>query len=222
MKILFQGDSITDAFRKPEEINTAYQLGNGYAFLVSARLAFEYPGRDWAFWNRGVSGNRVEDLAERWERDALAFPADVVSVLVGVNNTIRMMNRGIGVGDEEFIQVYDRLLGSLRARNPEVKLVLLEPFLLEVGRVTPEWRAHLRPRQVGIQRLAVKYGAIFVPLQSLFDEALLRASAEFWSFDGIHPTAAGFELISRFWLSFSAEILQLKPLMSASEVLGRG
>ena len=32
MKILFQGDSITEAFRKPEEINSAFQLGNGYAF----------------------------------------------------------------------------------------------------------------------------------------------------------------------------------------------
>jgi len=76
MRILFQGDSITDAFRKPEEINPAFQLGNGYAFLVGARLAADHPDRPYEFLNRGVSGQRVQDLAARWQPDALDLRPD--------------------------------------------------------------------------------------------------------------------------------------------------
>ena len=75
MRILFQGDSITDAFRKPEEINPAFQLGNGFAFLVAAKLARQYPGR-FEFLNRGVSGDTVPRLTSRWQHDALDLKPD--------------------------------------------------------------------------------------------------------------------------------------------------
>jgi lysophospholipase L1-like esterase len=89
MKILFQGDSITDAFRKPEEINPAFQLGNGYAFLVAARLGARHPERHFEFINRGVSGHTVQDVEKRWQADCLDYHPDLLSLLIGVNNIIR-------------------------------------------------------------------------------------------------------------------------------------
>lgn len=36
---------------------------------------------------------------------------------------------------------------------------------------------------------------------SITDEACQRADASYWLWDGVHPTAAGHELIARQWLS---------------------
>ena len=44
--ILFQGDSITNAFRKPEELCNAYQLGSGYAMIVASQLLASRPKDD--------------------------------------------------------------------------------------------------------------------------------------------------------------------------------
>jgi lysophospholipase L1-like esterase len=111
MKILFQGDSITDAFRKPEEINPAYQLGNGYAFLVAADLGAQYPDRRFEFINRGVSGQAVQHLAERWQTDALDVQPDLLSLLVGVNNIIHKSNQ-LEISDAETLALYHKLLSS--------------------------------------------------------------------------------------------------------------
>jgi lysophospholipase L1-like esterase len=178
MKILFQGDSITDAFRKPEEINPAFQLGNGYAFLLGAL----YPDERFEFVNRGVSGNSIEHLAQRWQRDALDLRPDLLSLLIGVNNC------------------YRSLLESLRIRNPGIQFILLEPFLAEAGDVTIERKSRLRAIQQGIGQISKEYDASFVPLQQIFDQALSGAPAASWSYDGVHASHAGFQLLADAWL----------------------
>ncbi|MEI8311910.1 MAG: SGNH/GDSL hydrolase family protein [Verrucomicrobiota bacterium] len=200
MKILFQGDSITDAFRKPEEINPAYQLGNGYVFLVAARLGARYPGRQWEFVNRGVSGHAVQNLAERWQADALDVHPDLLSLLTGVNNIVRRSKGQPEIPDAEILRLYRGLLDQMRAQNPKVRFLLLEPFLLRAGTVTEEMTAWLRPVQKGIAAIAHDFDAPLVPLQGIFDRALSRAAAAYWAYDGIHPTHAGFQLIADAWL----------------------
>lgn len=201
MKILFQGDSITDAFRRPEEINPAFQLGNGYAFLVAARLGVEFPRAGLEFVNRGISGNTLRNVADRWDKDTLDAGPDLFSLLIGVNDTLRAVNGGTGgLTDREFESLYASLLTNLRKKNPSVRLILIEPFLLPAGRVTPDWQAHLAPRREAVRRLAVQFDANFLPAQGLYDRALDRAPAAYWSYDGIHPTHAGFALLADAWL----------------------
>jgi lysophospholipase L1-like esterase len=207
MKILFQGDSITDAFRKPEEINPAYQLGNGYAFLVAASIGARHPDRRFDFINRGISGNCVQDLAGRWQTDALDVQPDVLSLLVGVNNIIHKSNQW-EISDAETLALYHKLLDQMRANNPKLRILLIEPFLLMAGTVTDEMTAWLRPIQKGIAAIARDFDAPFIPLQSIFDRALSRAPAAYWAYDGIHPTHAGFQLITDAWLR-TAESHQL-------------
>jgi len=202
MKILFQGDSITDAFRKPEEVSVAYQLGNGYAFLAAAELACQEPGRGWEFVNRGVSGAKIKEIAFRWQDDALALQPDLVSLLAGVNDTIHCFMFGIqGLSVEEFASTYDNLLARVLESKPDSRILLMEPFLLEVGEVTAEWKAHLRPRQEVVAKIASDRSIPCIPLQKHFDEACRRAPAAYWAYDGIHPTLAGARLIADFWLS---------------------
>ena len=199
MRLLFQGDSITDAFRKPDELNPAFQLGNGFVFLLASELACEHPDRPWAFLNRGVSGNRVEDLKARWHEDAIALRPDVLTLLVGVNDTLAAMQGGRCSSDDHFEETYQWLLDSLRAECPEIRFILMEPFLLQVGRVQPEWRDHLEPRQAAIRRIASVASAGFIPLQQIFDCAARETGGAHWSYDGIHPTHAGFQLIANTW-----------------------
>jgi lysophospholipase L1-like esterase len=210
LKILFQGDSITDAFRRPEELNPAFQLGNGYAFLAASHLALHYPECCWEFFNRGISGQGVLALRKRWSRDAIEIRPDVLSLLIGVNDTIQFQKGASKLSDPEFAEHYAWLVDSLREENPSMAVVLMEPFLLEVGEVTRDWIRHLEPRQKFVRDYAAHCGAAFIPLQSLFEAASERAPAEFWAYDGIHPTHAGFALVAEAWLSAVQPFLNLR------------
>jgi lysophospholipase L1-like esterase len=207
MRLLFQGDSITDAFRRPDEINPAFQLGNGYVFLLASGLACEYPHRPLVFLNRGVSGNRVADLKSRWREDAHALRPDVLTLLVGVNDTLASMQGASGCADDQFEETYQWLIDSIRSECPRIRLVLMEPFLLQVGDVEPEWRDHLAPRRAAIRRIARASSATFIPLQEIFDTAAKESPAAHWSYDGIHPTHAGFQLIANNWKNQCLKLL---------------
>lgn len=207
MRVLFQGDSLTDAFRKPEEINPAFQLGNGYAFLVAARLGRMLPGR-FEFFNRGVSGDTVQRLSERWQADTLDLRPDVLSLLIGVNDTGQAMRGEPCASDDEFAGTYRRMLAEVRAAHPAIRLILMEPFVLETGEVTARWREHVRPRQKIIAEMAAEFDGVFVPLQSEFDRMVALAPAAYWAYDGFHPTHAGFQLLADAWLEAA------KPLWS--------
>ena len=213
MKILFQGDSITDAFRKPEEINPAYQLGNGYAFIVASHLGATRPDRGWEFVNRGISGHTVQDLEKRWQADSLDHGPDLLSLLIGVNNIIHRQNGSKDIPDAEVLAFYRRMLEQMRAQNPRIRVLLMEPFLLEAGEVTATWKSALRPIQEGIVVIAREFDAPLIPLQSLFDKTLALAPAAYWAYDGIHPTHAGFQLIADAWLE-TAERHQLLSSLS--------
>jgi lysophospholipase L1-like esterase len=200
MKILFQGDSITDAFRKPDEINPAYQLGNGYVFLIAAQLAARFPAKHWDFVNRGVSGNKILDLKNRWTNDVLAIRPDVLTIFVGVNDTLAAMQGQPSTNEQEFASAYQFLLQETRQHLPDTRFVLMEPFLLEVGEVRKSWCDHLRSRQLLVQAIASETMSDFVPTQQIFDNASKIREPAFWSYDGIHPTHAGFQLLADAWL----------------------
>jgi lysophospholipase L1-like esterase len=200
MKILFQGDSITDAFRKPDEINPAYQLGNGYVFLIASHLSARFPQKNWEFINRGVSGNKILDLKKRWENDALAIRPDVLTIFIGVNDTLAAMQGHVSTTEHEFATAYRSLLHETRQHLPDTRIILMEPFLLEVGEVRETWLQDLRPRQLAIRSLAAETRSSFVPTQDLFNQATKIREPAFWSYDGIHPTHAGFQLLADAWI----------------------
>ena len=86
LAVLFQGDSITDAGRDRQvsEPNLARGLGSGYPLLITAAALAAHPDRALRFYNRGVSGDKVPDLASRWATDTLALQPDVLSILVEI------------------------------------------------------------------------------------------------------------------------------------------
>ncbi len=199
--VLFQGDSITDCGRDRNQEAPNAGLGGGYAARVAGDLLDARPALGLRFYNRGISGHRVVDLYARWRVDAVNLRPDVISILIGVNDTWHRFNRDNGVEVPRYAQVYRMLLDYTRECLPEARLVLMEPFVLPVGAVEPPWEDEMRQRRDAVRRIAEDYGAVFVPLQKPFEDAARRGGGPaHWLSDGVHPTPAGHALIAREWL----------------------
>lgn len=201
--VLFQGDSITDGGRQKTGNDQNHIMGQDYAYILAAQIGAEIPERNLHFLNRGVSGERVIDLAARWKDDTLSLKPDVLSILIGVNDVYNP--RFLTV--QEFEAVYDKLLAQTVSTLPGVKIVLGEPFLLPVGKHQQNYgeeMVEMKRRQEVVARLGAKYRCAVIHYQQAFDDAMNRAPADRWSWDGIHPTYAGHGLMAREWLRATA------------------
>ena len=201
--VLFQGDSITDAGRDKALVtpaNSQRAFGSGYAWLAACGLLVARPGEKLAFFNRGISGNKVFQLAERWDVDCLSLRPDVLSILIGVNDIWHARGGDYDGTVETYERDYDALLKRTRKALPEVKLVICEPFLLRCGAVDDTWFPEFDTYRAAARQVADTYGATWVPFQSMFDEASEFAPPEFWAGDGVHPTSAGAALMAQAWM----------------------
>lgn len=196
-KILFQGDSITDGNRG-RSADPNHILGHGYVYLIAARHGAAFPEMQLDFMNRGISGNTVLDLQKRWQKETLDLKPDVLSVLIGVNDS------GRKVPLEIYESTYESLLTTARAANPKLKLVLCLPFQLDARATAPangSPYADIVKRQTIVRKLAAKYGAAVVDFQQALDDACRRAPAAYWIWDGVHPTTAGHQILADAWES---------------------
>ena len=215
MKILFQGDSITDGNRyksKASEWDKNHQIGHSYPYIITGLLGMKYPERHFEFVNRGVSGNIAKELAARWQTDALDIQPDVLSILIGVNDCLRASARAIkDFSASAYENAYREILTASRNQNPELKIILMEPFAYLEGQKNTNSsvavrRAILQSEQKAVRRLAKEFNAIFIPLQSVFDEAATLREPSYWIWDGTHPTEAGHALIAREYLKATKDI----------------
>ncbi|HET7791443.1 MAG TPA: SGNH/GDSL hydrolase family protein [Gemmatimonadales bacterium] len=200
--VLFQGDSITDAGRKRENANPnqADALGLGYPLLIAASILHAHAEQGIKIWNRGVSGNKVPDLAARWQGDTLDLQPDVLSILIGVNDFWHKLLNGYTGTVRDYESGFAALLDQTRAARPGIKLVVIEPFVLHTGSVTDQWFPEFDERRAAARRVAEGAGARFLPAQRMFDELIRRAPPSYWAADGVHPTVAGHGAIARLWL----------------------
>ena len=226
IRILFQGDSITDGnrYKDPEsrwDLN--HQIGHSYVYPIVGTLGQKYPGR-YVFINRGVSGDNVTGIAERWQRDTLDEKPDILSILLGINGANR--DGSCPEGREEHLRRFEKdyrhLLDSARTQNPALQLILIEPFALPVDSMKEHFDTFMEvfsEKQKLIRRLAQEYGAIFIPVQERLN-ALVAETAPvlaengcgtdpyaYWMWDGIHPTEPMHNWLAGLWLEAAAPIL---------------
>ena len=205
--ILFQGDSITDAGRSRDEATTTAPnspagLGSGYAELAAAALLVSHPNAALKIYNRGISGNKVFQLAERWSADCLNLKPDVLSLLIGVNDLWHSLEPSLAYKGtvEIYERDYEALLERTRKTLPRVKLVICEPFVLRCGAVNDNWFPEFDRYRAAAKRVAQRHHATFVAFQAMFGEAVKYAPPQHWAGDGVHPTPAGASLMAYFWL----------------------
>ncbi len=200
--ILFQGDSITDAGRNRDDndFNDPGSLGLGYAMLAGASLLEKYPRLGLRIYNKGISGNKVYQLAERWDSDCIALKPDVLSILIGVNDLWHKLNGEYNGTVDIYRNDYIELLERTKKAQPGVKMVICEPFAVPgVKAVDERWYPEFYGYQKAAREIAGMFGAIFVPYQKVFDEALKQAPGSYWTPDGVHPSLAGAQLMALAW-----------------------
>lgn len=194
--VLFQGDSITYAGRSYEDDRN---LGMGYAMMASAWFSAMHPELEVKFLNRGCSGDTTLRLKQRWQKDCIDLQPDVVSILIGINDTWRRYDSNEPTSLEEFRSNYDCMLGEIKSRL-SARIIMCEPFLLASDMRKLAWREDLDPKIDAARELAREYGAVYIPFDGIFAAASTRRIPEYWAADGIHPTHAGHALMARHWL----------------------
>ena len=202
MKILLVGDSITDMSRDRNSGDQyPFAHGFGYPFIVNSKLC-EKDVLNYTLINRGVSGNRIVDVYARVKSDIWNLNPDVMSILIGVNDVWHEIEHKNGVEIDRFEKVYRMLIEDTKRALPNVKMMLLEPFVLKGSATTEKFDQFLQVFEYAkvVKKLAEEYGLIFVPLQEEFDRQAEKVGAETLLFDGVHPTIAGSTLIANEWL----------------------
>ena len=217
-RVLYIGDSITDGGwgrsggsakaskdRNHTDLNHVY--GHSYMMLCAAYYQSQWPDCDWQFWNRGISGNTLFQMTDRWQEDALSLTPDVISILIGTNDVGAYLDECKKSGKAFTIEGFDynrweqkyrHLLDTTRTVLPNAELVLCTPF---VGKSTGQVRMAITDSLAQIVRkIADDYKAVVVSFDQLF--ANLQKSEptpKYWIWDGIHPTAAGHQRMAELW-----------------------
>lgn len=201
--VLFQGDSITDAGRdkRVELPNQARSFGNGYALMTAAWLLEQMADRGLTIYNRGISGNKVYQLEERWAKDCLDLKPNVLSILIGVNDYWHMRNGRYDGTPGIYEADYRALLRRTREVFPDIRLIICQPFILPgTSAVDETWLEPFGAYQEVSEKICGDFGAVWVPFQEAFNAALDEAPAGYWAPDGVHPSMAGAQLMAGTWL----------------------
>jgi len=199
--ILFQGDSITDGGRdkKNQIANQQKALGAGYAWMAASHLLIKNPQLNLTIHNRGISGNKVHQLANRWDKDCLDLKPDILSIMIGVNDIWHGLNGKyegtVKTYEDDFLNLMERTRKAL----PKTQFVICEPFVLRCGAVNEKWFPEFDRYRAAARKVADQNNATFVPFQSMFDEAVQYAPPKHWAGDGVHPSSHGASLMAHFW-----------------------
>ncbi len=194
--VLFQGDSITDCGRDRDSDT----LGAGYASFTAALFNSIYPELEVKFINRGISGNRAADLCKRWQEDCIDLKPDVVSILIGINDTWRAFDRNDPTTAEQYYDNYKEILTKTREKLGDIPIIIMEPFVMPHPEDRLAWRADLDPKIQKARQLAREFNAIYISLDGIFAQNSIAVHPSYWANDGVHPSAAGHMLIARHWL----------------------
>ena len=206
-RILFIGDSITDAGRNRAD---SFDLGNGYPFLVAETLKKLHPELGLTFYNRGISGNKINYLEGRWMEDCIALKPTVVSILIGINDTWHSLFSPSFASEEalaEFEASYRNILVRTKEET-DAKIVMMEPFVLSYPEDRLSWREDLDPRIQVIRRLANEFADEYIPLDGYLNATGMKLGYQaLTGDDGVHPTPTGHQHIADAWLQVLSPML---------------
>ena len=194
--MLFIGDSITDCGRR--DANAPF--GDGYVRMVTELATAQFPERKISYVNKGIGGNTVTDLRDRWQEDVLDQRPDKLSIKIGIND-LHSHLRGAdgGVSPELFAERYDGVL-ALTKQELGCPLVLISPFYISQDNSRQTLRSQvleLLPRYIEtVEALSEKYGARIVRSHEIFQRHLQFRDAEVFCPEPVHPNRAGHLVIA--------------------------
>ncbi len=202
IRILFQGDSITDWGRNYEEY---FSLGHGYVKFASDYLREMFPDKEFEFINRGIGGNKVVDLVNRLDSDFIEIQPDFVSILIGINDVWHLAGDRNWLPNDVFEDQYRTVLDAIKEKT-NAKIMILEPFVIPVEDKL-HFREDLAPKIEIIRKLAREYACVYLPTDGLLNSAFIGDDPLSFAADGVHPTEKGAEFIGRMYAQFAREAI---------------
>ena len=203
MRIVFIGDSITELgkFEDPEA------LGTGYVRLLYDYFITAYPANDFEVINKGISGNRIDDLATRWQTDVIDVNPDIVSISIGINDVWRQLKDPTmpQIYPEEFKNNYNDLLQQV-SDNTSADIVLMEPTIIEEN-LDSIGNQKLKPYVEIVNTMAEKHDAYLVPTHQAFLSYLEANNGYALTTDGVHMNSTGNMLMAKAWYETVKDIL---------------
>lgn len=203
MKILFQGDSITDADR---DYSDYHNLGNGYPKYAAEELRNAFPDKDFEFVNLGISGNQTKDLVARLQSDFIDIQPDMVSILIGVNDTWHHADDRSWIPNDVFENRYRTVLTALREKT-NASIMIIEPFLIPVED-KEFFREDVDPKIQIVRRLAREFADVYLPIDGLLASAFIGREPTDFAEDGVHPTPYGAEFIGKLYAQYAAKLIK--------------
>ena len=167
--------------------------------MVAGMFSALQPHSKVSFLNRGVGGNRVIDLKNRWSADCIDLKPNVVSIMIGINDTWRRYDSNNPTSVEAYEESFREILSRTR-QELDAKIVIVEPFVLPYPADRAKWREDLDPKIQVARSLAGEFADVFVPMDGIFAQHAVLQGMEIWAGDGVHPTPAGHGLIAKAWL----------------------
>lgn len=194
-RIVFIGDSITEWGRFDDEED----LGENYVRIIHDYFKVAHPEKQLEIINKGIGGNRVTDLAARWQEDVIDQNPDIVSISIGINDVWRQIDQPQmeQVYPERFEQVYDEILAKLKAET-NATIIIMEPTVMAED-VEAEGNKMLIPYLEATHRLVEKYDTLLVPTHDAFLDYLRKGNYPLTT-DGVHMNPAGNLLMAMTWL----------------------
>ena len=203
MKILFQGDSITDAGRDRSD---CHNLGNGYVKYAAEFVKNNNPDVEFEFINLGISGNQTRDLVCRLDSDFIDIQPDIVSILIGVNDVWHNAANKTWLPNEVFEERYETVLRALKEKT-NTKIMMMEPFLIPCED-KQFFREDLDPKIQVIRKLARKYADVYLPTDGLLASAYIGDYPLTYAADGVHPTPKGAEFIGKLYAEYVQKLIK--------------
>ena len=195
MKILFQGDSITDSGR---DRRNYHNLGSGYPKYAAEHITAAHPDADFEFINFGISGNRTSQLFDRIYSDGIEFQPDVISILIGINDIWHRHSHKILTTDAQIALNYRCILERIK-NETNAKIVILAPFVLDAVD-KDDIRNDLDRILPVVRGLADEFADVYIPLDEIFADALrTQPSPLYYSADGVHPNTIGKQFIGKIY-----------------------
>ncbi|MHB0946339.1 MAG: SGNH/GDSL hydrolase family protein [Sedimentisphaerales bacterium] len=195
--ILFIGDSITDCGRRAENS----PLGNGYVKLFSDLISIREPAKKIDIINKGIGGDRVTGLRNRWSDDVLRNKPDWLSIKIGINDLHSfLMNMPEMVSPKVFEQAYDDILAGTKKTLLKCKILLIEPFYISIEKSSSSFKFEvlkLLPKYINVVRaMSRKYKTRLVRTQDIFANLLKHYEADKFCPEPVHPNQTGHLVIA--------------------------
>lgn len=184
-KIFFQGDSITDWGRdRSDNHNLA-----GFSKLVA-----DYFGDEFEYVNYGISADTTRKLLARHEKEFLNEKADILVLMIGINDVWRFFDNHLedAVKEDECVSNIVKVVGITKEIDPNVKIIFLEPYLVpgplpELKNARGQFESHLNAIRKNIPQLVDRYVETYEEFLGLTEKGIIVAG------DGVHPSEIGLE-----------------------------